>query len=173
LEGNTGICHKSRWKRSHNGIADKIKDKAISLCRSTYNEFGPTHASGKLLTVHMIKVSGDTPGMVPRWAATLQVLEKITPPVMASPEGPPREMVQMDESHHDWFEGRGTRCALMGYIDDATGRVYARFSEYKDTLPAMDSFKQYIKCYVLPQSVYLDKLNVQVHGQIYHRRGVK
>jgi len=28
------------------------------------------------------------------------------------------EMVQMDGSHHDWFEGRGPKCVLMGYIDE-------------------------------------------------------
>ena len=67
------------------------------------------------------------------------------------------EMVQMDGSHHDWFEGRGPLCVLMGYVDDATGTVYARFYEYEGTLPAMDGFKRYIKLYGLPQSAYLDR----------------
>src|SRR5512135_2211315 len=66
-------------------------------------------------------------------------------------------MVQMDGSHHDWFEGRGSECVLMGYIDDATGTVSGRFYDYEGTLPAMDSFKRYIKRYGIPQSVYLDK----------------
>jgi hypothetical protein len=66
-------------------------------------------------------------------------------------------MVQMDGSHHDWFEGRGPWCVLMGYVDDATGTVYARFYEYEGTLPAMDGFKRYIRLYGLPQSVYLDR----------------
>jgi hypothetical protein len=66
-------------------------------------------------------------------------------------------MVQMDGSHHDWFEGRGPVCTFMGYIDDATGRVYGRFYGYEGTIPAMDSFGRYIKKYGLPMSVYLDK----------------
>jgi hypothetical protein len=45
----------------------------------------------------------------------------------------------------------------MGYIDDATGMVYGRFYDYEGTMPAMDSFKRYIKRYGIPQSVYLDK----------------
>jgi len=45
----------------------------------------------------------------------------------------------------------------MGYIDDATGTVYARLYEYEGTLPAMDGFKRYIRLYGLPQSVYLDR----------------
>jgi hypothetical protein len=45
----------------------------------------------------------------------------------------------------------------MGYIDDATNRVYARFYDYEGTFPAMDSFKRYILRYGLPLSVYLDR----------------
>jgi len=45
----------------------------------------------------------------------------------------------------------------MGYIDDATSRVYSRFCEYEGTMPAMDSFKRYISKYGLPISVYLDR----------------
>jgi hypothetical protein len=66
-------------------------------------------------------------------------------------------MVQMDGSHHDWFEGRRPKCVLMGYIDDATGRIYCRFHEYEGTIPAMDSFKRYIRAHGIPMSVYFDK----------------
>jgi hypothetical protein len=66
-------------------------------------------------------------------------------------------MVQIDGSHHDWFEGRGPVCVFMGYIDDATSTVSGRFYAYEGTIPAMDSMKRYIKRYGIPQSVYLDK----------------
>jgi hypothetical protein len=65
--------------------------------------------------------------------------------------------VQIDGSHHDWFEGRGPWCVLMGYIDDATGRVHGRFYEYEGTIPAMDSFRRYIRRNGIPLSIYLDK----------------
>jgi hypothetical protein len=66
-------------------------------------------------------------------------------------------MLQMDGSHHDWFEGRGPACVLMAYIDDATSRVYARFYAYEGTIPAMDSFWRYIRKYGLPMTLYADK----------------
>ena len=66
------------------------------------------------------------------------------------------QMIQMDGSHHDWLEGRGPRLVIMGYIDDATNRIYGRFYEYEGTIPAMDSFKRYCLKYGIPQSVYLD-----------------
>ena len=158
LEGDAGICHKSRGKRSHNRIAEKIKDKAVTLCRDTYKEFGPTHASEKLLTIHKIKVSDET---LRGWFQEEHI------PYKSRKKRPHRqwrerkahrgEMIQMDGSHHDWFEGRGPWCVLMGYVDDATGSVYTRFYEYEGTLPAMDGFKRYIRLYGLPQSVYLDR----------------
>jgi ribosomal protein L32 len=66
-------------------------------------------------------------------------------------------MVQMDGSHHDWFEGRGPWCVLMGYIDDATGIPFAKFCPYEGSLTAMSGFKGYIKKHGIPLSVYLDK----------------
>jgi len=46
---------------------------------------------------------------------------------------------------------------LMAYIDDASGRVYARFYTYEGTIPAMDSLKRYLKKNGLPLAVYADK----------------
>jgi hypothetical protein len=65
-------------------------------------------------------------------------------------------MVQIDGSHHAWFEDRGEPCVLMGYIDDATGDVFGRFYDYEGTMPAMDSLKRYIRRRGLPLKVYLD-----------------
>ena len=45
----------------------------------------------------------------------------------------------------------------MGYIDDASSRVYARFYAYEGTIPAMDSFRHYAKQNGIPYSMYLDK----------------
>ena len=33
------------------------------------------------------------------------------------------DLLQMDGSHHDWFEGRRGWAVLMVMIDDATGRL--------------------------------------------------
>jgi len=35
------------------------------------------------------------------------------------------ELVQIDGSPHDWFEGRSPRCTLIVFIDDSTGRLTA------------------------------------------------
>jgi hypothetical protein len=66
-------------------------------------------------------------------------------------------MVQMDGSHHDWFEGRGLWCVLMVMIDDATGRTYAQFFDSETTEAAFTVFWRYVNRYGLPRSLYVDK----------------
>ena len=39
------------------------------------------------------------------------------------------ELVQMDGSPHDWFEGRGRRGCLMSMVDDATGTTQAQLGQ--------------------------------------------
>ena len=42
-------------------------------------------------------------------------------------------LLQIDSSHHDWLEGRGSWLSLIGAIDDATGKVpHALFREQED-----------------------------------------
>lgn len=156
-ESDKGIIHRSRGIKSHRAIGEIIKDKTLALCRGIYAGFSPTLASEKLFERDKIKVSRET---LRQWFIAEGVLYDKR---KARPHRRWRErkhycgeMVQMDGSHHDWFEGRSSECVLMGYIDDATSRVYARFYEYEGTLPAMDSFKLYALKYGLPQSIYLD-----------------
>lgn len=157
-ESDKGIIHRSRGRQSHRAIPEKIKSKALSLCQGIYAGFNPTLASEKLFERNKIKISRET---LRQWfiaEGILYLKRKARPHRKWRPRKEHcGEMVQMDGSHHDWFEDRGPKCVLMGYIDDATNRVYARFYEYEGTFPAMDSFRRYILGYGLPMSVYLDR----------------
>lgn len=157
-EGDKGIIHKSRGQSSNRALPVKIKEKALKLYKGKYNDFGPTLASEKLFEIDKIKINDETLRL---WL----IQENI--PYKKRKKRPHRqwrqrkacfgEMIQIDGSKHDWFEERGKKCVLMGYIDDATGRPFGRFYLYEGTFPAMDSFKRYIKRYGLPASIYLDK----------------
>ena len=67
------------------------------------------------------------------------------------------ELVQMDGSHHDWFEGRRDWAVLMVLIDDATSEVFAWFSEGETTIAAMEAFRGYVERYGLPRALYVDR----------------
>ena len=157
-EGDAGVAHKLRGKKSNRAIAIKIKEKVLKLYKEKYPDFGPLLASEKLSELNKIKVNHDT---LRNWLITagLWQLSRKQRKHRSWRERKHRlgQMIQVDGSHHDWFEGRGPECVLMGYIDDATSRVYARFYEYEGTLPAMGSFKIYAEKYGLPHSVYIDR----------------
>jgi transposase len=157
-EGDKGIINKARGKASNKALPDKIKCRALKLYKEKYHDFGPTLGSEKLFEIDKIKLNDETLRL---WLLQAGI------PYKKRKKRPHRqwrerkhsfgEMIQMDGSHHNWFEGRGPECVLMGYIDDATGRPFARFYPYEGTLPAMDSFKRYIEKFGMPVSIYLDK----------------
>ncbi|MBU2064133.1 MAG: ISNCY family transposase [Candidatus Omnitrophica bacterium] len=157
-EGDKGIVHKLRGKTAHNCTLDKVKTKALSLCKSIYEGFSPTLASEKLFERDKIKVSRE---LLRTWFIEEHI-------AYASRKARPHrnwrerkanygQMVQADGSHHDWFEGRGPWCVLMGQIDDATSKVSAEFHGHEGTLPFMASFKSYIEVKGIPLSVYIDR----------------
>lgn len=157
-EGDEGICHRSRGTISNHRIPKKIKDKTLKLFREQYNDFNLVHATEKLCEVHGITINDETLRL---WLNEAEIPYKKRKVKKHRQRRERRahfgELVQIDGSHHDWFEGRGPICVFMGYIDDATNTVHGRFYDYEGTMPAMDSMKRYIKRYGIPTSVYLDK----------------
>ena len=54
-------------------------------------------------------------------------------------------MVQLDGSHHDWFEGRGPKCVLMVMVDDATNQMSCRFFAEETTRASYDVLEGWIQ----------------------------
>jgi len=157
-EGDRGIVHRSRGRTSNRAFSGKDKDRVIELYRERYAGFGPILAAEKLLERDRMELSEET---LRRWLIESGDWKKSRKRrghrQWRERKGHCGEMVQMDGSHHDWLEGRGPACVLMGYVDDATGRGFGRFYGYEGTVPAMDSFRGYIQRYGIPLKVYLDK----------------
>jgi hypothetical protein len=71
------------------------------------------------------------------------------------------ELLQMDGSYHDWFEGRSPECCLIVLIDDATSRImWMQFVKWESCFGYFNAIKAYIKKYGKPLSVYTDRLAV-------------
>lgn len=157
-EGDEGICHRTRGKTSNHRIPKKIKEKALKLFKEKYKDFNLVHATEKLFEVHGITINDETLRL---WLNGAEIPYKKRKARKhrrwRERKAHFGELVQIDGSHHDWFEGRGPICVFMGYIDDATNTVYGRFYDYEGVMPAMDSMKRYIQLYGIPKSVYLDK----------------
>ena len=157
-EGVKGLVHGLRGKESNRRHEESLRERAMKLCASKYEGFGPTLAQEKLEELDKIHVNRET---LRQWMLKENLWE-LQRKGQKHREWRERkacygEMEQGDGSHHDWLEGRGPWLVLMKYIDDATSRVFARFYDYEGTMPAMDSFCRYVKRNGLPHSLYMDK----------------
>jgi transposase len=157
-EGARGLIHRTRGRPSNRAIAPRRKARILRRYEARYHDFGPTLAAEKLAERDGITLSDET---LRRWLLQTGVTHfrrrKRPHRQWRERKAHRGELVQIDGSHHAWLEARGPACVLMGYIDDATGTVFARFYEYEGTLPALDSFTRYIRRDGIPLRVYVDK----------------
>ncbi len=158
-EGNKGIIHGLRGKASNRRLAEGLLDRAISIVRNRYADFGPTLANEKLAELHGIRLSTFVlrHGMI---QVGLWRPHKSKPEHRAWRQRRAclGELVQLDGSTHRWFEDRGECCVLIAYIDDATSRLmYAEFVASEDTLTLMHTTEVYLGRYGRPVAFYVDK----------------
>jgi transposase len=160
-DGDAGLVHRSRGRASPRRIDAEEHQKAIALYRSTYRSFGPTLFAEKLAEDHGIWISHDTAW---RWLRAEGLLEQFRRGRRSRRRRPRRErfgqMVQMDGSHHRWFENRGGACCLMVTIDDATGRMQGRFYGGETLAAAMDVTRRWCERFGIPQSLYVDRAGI-------------
>jgi len=158
-EGNRGIIHGLKGRGSNHKLPEGLIDEALGLVKQYYHDFGPTFANEKLFENHKIRVSVNTlrKAMI---GEGLYRLKKHKPKHRNWRERRPcvGMLVQLDGSEHDWFEGRGPKCALLVFIDDATGRIlYGRFITVEDTANLMWCAKAYLRLNGRPVAFYVDK----------------
>ena len=71
------------------------------------------------------------------------------------------ELIQVDGSPHDWFEKRGPKCSLLGFIDDATSDImHLQFVPSESTLTYFYAIKEYLIKHGSPITFYTDRLSV-------------
>jgi hypothetical protein len=155
--GDAGLVHRSRGKPGARRKEAKFRRKVLARYEQRYPDFGPTLAVEKLQE-EGLSVDHET---LRRW-----LIEKGLWSV-----GRKRrrhrawrerkecfgEMVQLDGSHHDWFEGRREPAVLMVMVDDATNRTLVRFFEQETTHACYDVFEAWVQQYGLPGSLYVDR----------------
>ena len=155
--GDAGLVHGLRGRLSNRRLPQELRDRIVKRHQERYADFGPTLACEKL-SEEGLTVSPDTLTALLKERHLWQRRRR---------RGRHRQrrerraslgmMIQMDGSHHDWFEGRSGACVLMVLIDDATNRTYARFYRAETTGAAFDAFGRWIRRYGIPRSVYVDR----------------
>ncbi|QDU92491.1 ISNCY family transposase [Lignipirellula cremea] len=166
-QGDAGLLHQARGRASNRQPTAETKERALTLYREQYADYGPTLAAECLTEEDRLPVAVST---LRRWLVQAGLWQRSRKQKVHRRRRDRRqhqgELVQLDGSHHDWFEGRRPHEAdvaytgwavLMVMIDDATGRVFARFYENESWRSAADVFQQYTVCYGLPRGLYVDQ----------------
>jgi transposase len=157
-EASLGLKHGLRDRPSNRQIETGRRQRVLELYQAKYGDFGPTLALEYLRKEDGEDLSKET---LRGWLMGAGLWR---PRRRGSPHREWRErrahwgeLVQMDGSEHDWFEGRGDRASLMVMIDDATNWTHARFFPSETTYAAMTVFQEYVGYYGLPRALYVDR----------------
>jgi len=163
-EGAAGLVHRLRGGGGNRSIAQEVKERMAELYRGRYEGFGPVLFTEKLLAEHAIRADHETVRRILIKEGLWRAARKRKKRHRAWRERRLHfgEMVQMDGSHHRWFEERGVKCCLMVMIDDATGIRMSLLSEEETTDAAMRLLRMWIERYGVPKSLYTDKKSVFV-----------
>ena len=162
-QGAKSLISKKRGKPSNNIICEEIKQNILSITKEKYIDFGPTFLREKLLENHNISISKET---LRKWLIAENIWvakgrKKARIHQMRERRSCFGELIQIDGSPHDWFEGRGDRCSLLVFIDDATSKlVNMRFEETETTAGYFRAAKEYVTKHGLPMAFYNDKHSI-------------
>lgn len=161
--GASGLVSKHRGRRPNNVIADTVRKQALGLMQELYTDFSPTFAHEKLTELHNLSFSVET---LRKWMICEDLWKtksRKQARIHQRRRRRPRlgELVQIDGSPHDWFEGRGSRCTLIVFIDDATSRLMAlRFSPTETTQAYMETLNNHLTQHGRPVALYSDKHSI-------------
>lgn len=158
--GPKGLIHGSRGRPSNNQFDPVAKEQALSIVESKYPDFGPTFAAEKLEQNHQLIINRETLRQIMISAGLWQARKrKPTHREWRERKNCLGELVQLDGSDHDWFEGRGRtpRCTLLAFIDDATSRITHLEFAGETTIGVMGATKWYIKKHGIPHELYVDR----------------
>jgi hypothetical protein len=157
--GTKGLISKQRGKPSNRSYDSKFKRQIMALIRERYPDFGPTFAAEKLLEYHDITISEET---LRKWMIEdhLWISRKSKPRIhpLRARRDYFGELIQIDASHHHWFEDRADKCALIVFIDDATSKITSLFFCASECLQGyFTALKEHIIKYGRPIGLYSDR----------------
>jgi transposase len=158
--GAAGLVSKHRGRTGNNRLAEAVKQRALNLLKTTYQGFGPTLAHEKLVEKEKLKLSDESVRqlMIEEDLWKPRKAKKVVTHQLRERRACFGELVQIDGSPHDWFEGRADPCVLLVFIDDATGKVIQlRFVQSESFFSYAQAAQDYFRCCGKPVAFYSDK----------------
>jgi len=162
-EGAAGLVSRRRGKPSNRRLKDPLRDSIRALLVERYPDFGPTLAREKLVEVHALDVSVETVRQLLMELGLWKPKTRKAGRPFQARERRARfgELIQIDGSPHDWFEGRGPSCTLIVFIDDATGRpTQLYFAPSETTAAYREVLRRHLALYGRPVALYSDRHSI-------------
>lgn len=162
-QGASSLISKQRGRKSNNRLREELKKKALDLLKSKYKGFGPTLAHEKLVEKEKLKISAESIRkiMIAEELWKSRKLKKIVTHQLRERRACFGELIQIDGSPHDWFEGRASACTLLVFIDDATGKlVQLQFADSESFFSYSQAAEGYFRQYGKPAAFYSDKHSI-------------
>lgn len=162
-QGATGLVSKHRGRKANNRLAEEVKWKALNLLKTKYQGFGPTLAHEKLVEKDKLQLSDESVRklMIEEGLWKARKTKKVTVHQLRERRACFGELIQIDGSPHDWFEGRAAPCVLLVFIDDATGKlVQLRFVESESFFSYAQAGEAYFRQFGKPVAFYSDKNSI-------------
>ncbi len=159
-DGDAGLISRQRGRVSPRRMDTAKRARIEELLRDKYPDFGATLAAEKLREREGIEVSRETVRRIQIALGLARARRRRPARVHRPRERRPRfgELIQIDGSPHDWFEGRGPRCTLIVFIDDATGRLTAlQFAPAETTKAYLDALRAHVRAHGVPLAFYSDR----------------
>ena len=162
-EGAAALVSRRRGRPSNHRLRPEVMERARELLRERYHDFGPTFAREKLCEAHDLPLGVETVRqlMIAEGLWRVRRARKVVIHQLRERRAAFGELVQLDGSPHDWFEGRAPRCVLLNFVDDATSRLmHLSFVECESTFNYFAAVRAYVTRHGKPRSFYSDKLGV-------------
>jgi transposase len=159
-QGARGLVSQRRGKPSNHRLDAETQQKAIDLLYEHCRDFGPTLAHEKLTEKHDLRISRESVRgiMIAEGMWKAKHAKQPSTHQMRERRACFGELVQIDGSDHDWFEGRGPKCTLLVYIDDATGQLLELWFVPDETFFGYcEASRHYFERYGKPVAFYSDK----------------
>jgi hypothetical protein len=162
-DGPVGLASKHRGRPSNRQLSSGLRQEALGLVRSQYEDFGPTFAHEKLTELHGLAFSVET---LRHWMVDdgLWIPRADREPRIQQPRRRRScrgELIQIDGSDHEWFEDRAARCTLLVFVDDATSELMELlFCESESAFSYFTALRSYLEQHGKPVALYSDKASV-------------
>ena len=160
-QGDQAVVHGLRGRPSNRRLAGDYAQKVLARVRQRYADFGPTLAS-EHLAQEGFTVSRETlrkwMTQAAFWRPRSQRVKKIH--VWRERRASFGELVMQDSSPFRWLEDRGPACQLIALIDDATSRIWGRFTERDTTEENLRTLEGWLRRYGRPVAHYTDKNSI-------------